>query len=482
MIDLRPVLLVVGILLATLGCAMMLPALYDLVIGNQDWQIFAASAILTLFVGIGLAFANRGHSDHFTIKQGFLLTNLAWLALTAFGALPFTWSQLELSYTDAFFESMSGITTTGSTVITKLDGAPPGILLWRALLQWLGGLGIIVMAISVLPMLGVGGMQLFKIEAFDTAGKVLPRAAQIASSLVTFYLVLTFACAVSYYLTGMSAFDAVVHAMTTLATGGYSTHDASLAYFANEWVEIVAIIFMALASLPFVLYVRAWHGHIASLTGNSQVRWFFGTIAIFSVLAWISYQTVHAEPHETRIITIIFNVVSVMTGTGYATTAYDNWSSMAVVLFFVLMFVGGCSGSTSCGIKIFRFEVILEMIRVRVKAIVHPHGVFIERYNGQPLSNTIMNAVMAVFFGYLFCFAISAGALGLVGLDNITALSSAATAIANVGPGLGPIVGPVGNFAPLPDAAKWILALTMLVGRLEVLTVIVLLTPAFWRV
>jgi trk system potassium uptake protein TrkH len=376
---------------------------------------------------------------------------------------------------------MSGITTTGATVITKLDGAPPGILLWRGLLQWLGGLGIIVMAISVLPMLGVGGMQLFKIEAFDTAGKVLPRATQIASSLVVIYILLTAICAGCYYLTGMSAFDAVIHAMTTLATGGFSSHDASLAYFASEWVEVVAIVFMALASLPFVLYVKAYHGRVAELTGDSQVRWFFGTIALFSILAWISYETVHAEPHETRIITVVFNVVSVMTGTGYATTAYDNWSSMAVVLFFVLMFVGGCSGSTSCGIKIFRYEVMLEMIRVRVKSLVHPHGVFIERYNGRPLSGTVMNAVMAVFFGYIVCFSISATVLGLLGLDIMTALSSAATAIANVGPGLGQTVGPVGNFAPLPDSAKWVLSATMLIGRLEILTVLVLLTPAFWR-
>lgn len=481
MIDLRPILLVVGILLATLGCAMMLPALYDLVADNDDWQIFAATSIITLFVGIGLAFANRGHSEHFSIKQAFVLTNLAWLSLTAFGALPFAWSQLNVSYTDAFFESMSGITTTGSTVLSGLDDAPPGILLWRGLLQWLGGLGIIVMAISVLPLLQVGGMQLFKVEAFDTAGKVLPRATQIAKSLIMLYLIFTAACAVAYYLTGMSVFDAVVHAMTTLATGGFSTHDASLAYFANEWVELVAIIFMIIGSLPFVLYVRAYYGHSEELTRNSQVRWFFGTILLFSVLAWFSYQSAHAEPHETRIITVVFNVVSVMTGTGYATTAYDNWSRMAVVVFFVLMFVGGCSGSTSCGIKIFRFEVIFEMIKVRVKSIVHPHGVFIERYNGRPLAGSVMSAVLAVFFGYLFCFMISAALLGLTGLDNLTALSSAATAIANVGPGLGPTVGPVGNFGPLPDSAKWILAFTMLIGRLEILTVLVLLTPTFWR-
>ncbi|MFQ5626234.1 MAG: TrkH family potassium uptake protein [Methyloligellaceae bacterium] len=482
MIELRPILLVAGVLLATLGCAMMIPALYDLTIGHEDWQIFAASATITLFVGIGLAFANRGRTEHFSIKQAFLLTNVCWLSLTAFGALPFVWSTINISYTDAFFESMSGITTTGATVLSGLDKLPPGILLWRALLQWLGGLGIIVMAISILPMLQIGGMQLFKVEAFDTAGKVLPRATQIASSLVILYIAFTFACASAYYLTGMTVFDAIIHSMTTLATGGFSSHDASLAYFATEWVEVVAIIFMMIGSLPFVLYVKAYHGKIGDLIGNSQVRWFFGTIAIFSILAWFSYQSAHAEAHETRIITVIFNVVSVMTGTGYATTAYDNWSAMAVVLFFMLMFVGGCSGSTACGIKIFRFQVMFEMIRVRVKSVIYPDGVFIEQYNGLPLSDTVMNAVMAVFFGYLFCFAISAGLLSVMGLDTITAMSAAATAISNVGPGLGPIVGPVGNFAPLPDAAKWVLSITMLIGRLEIFTVIVLFTPTYWRV
>lgn len=473
--------LVAGVLLATLGCAMMIPALYDLAVGNDDWQIFAFSSMITLFVGIGLAFANRGRTENFSIKQAFLLTNVAWISLTTFGALPFVWSELDISYTDAFFESMSGITTTGATILTGLDNAPPGILLWRALLQWLGGLGIIVMAISVLPMLGVGGMQLFKVEAFDTAGKVMPRATQIAGYIVIIYIALTFVCSLAYFTIGMSPFDAVAHALTTIATGGFSTHDASLAYFSNEWVEVVAIFGMILGSLPFVLYVKAYQGRISSLFEDSQVRWFFATIALFSILAWISYQSAHAEPHETRIITVVFNVVSVMTGTGYATTAYDNWSAMAVVLFFILMFIGGCSGSTSCGIKIFRFQVIFEMIRCRLYAVLYPKGVFIERYNGAPISDVVMSAVMAVFCLFLITFAITAAILQQLGLDTITALSAAASCVANVGPGLGSIVGPVGTYAPLPDSAKWVLSFAMLIGRLEVFTVIVLFTPAFWR-
>lgn len=481
MINLRPILLILGVLLATLGSAMMVPALYDLTVGNPDWQVFAFSAVLTVFVGVGLAFANRGRPEKLTVKEGFLLTNLVWVALTAFGALPLYWSELDLSFTDAFFEAMSGITTTGSTVMTGLDQTAPGILLWRALLQWIGGLGIIVMAISVFPLLQVGGMQLFKIEAKEIEEKVMPRAVDIARWLALIYVGLTLLCGVAYYAVGMTAFDAVIHAMTTLATGGFSSHDASIAYFSNVRVELVGIVFMCAGGLPFLLYVQAVRGRPRQVLGDSQMHWYFGTIAIFIALAWIAYQTTPPQPELKRMVTITFNVVSVMTTTGYATTAYDNWGGMAMTVFFILMFVGGCQGSTSGGIKIFRIQVIFEMISVRVKSVIYPHGVFVERYNDQALSEAIMSAVMAFFFLYLLSFAVIATLLGLMGLDPVTALSSSATAISNVGPGLGPIVGPVGNFLPLPDAAKWLLCFAMLLGRLEVLTVMVLMMPVFWR-
>ena len=310
MVELRPILLVVGVLLATLGCAMMIPALYDLAVGNDDWQIFAASSTLTLFVGIGLAFANRGRTESFSIKQAFLLTNISWIALTAFGAFPFAWSQLDVSYTDAFFESMSGITTTGATILTDLNNAPPGILLWRGLLQWLGGLGIIVMAISILPILQVGGMQLFRVEGFETEGKLMPRATQIAGSLTTLYVVITAVCAIAYHVAGMTIFDAVVHSMTTIATGGYSTRDASIAYFSSPAIEVVAIVFMIVGSLPFVLYLKEIRGGRGAVFSDSQVRWFFGTVAIFVLLAIMAYQPSQPEPADTRYITIVFNVVS----------------------------------------------------------------------------------------------------------------------------------------------------------------------------
>lgn len=481
MSDLRPVLLVVGVLLATLGCAMMLPALYDLAAGHDDWRSFAAAAGITLFVGIGLAFSTRGTTGAFSIKQAFLMTNLVWLALTAFGALPMAWSTLDLSYTDAFFEAMSGITTTGATVIVGLDTAPPGVLLWRGLLQWLGGLGIIVMAISVMPLLQVGGMQLFRIEAFDTAGKVLPRAAQIAGYLCLLYAVFTSICAVSYVASGMDVFDAAVHAMTTIATGGFSTRDASIGAFDSAPIEIVGSIFMIVGSLPFVLYLHAISGNPRALYRDTQVRWFFAAVLGFSVLAVIAHQRVMADPGGSKLLDAVFNVISIMTGTGYSTTDYDNWSEMAVALFFILMFVGGCSGSTSCGIKIFRFQVIFEVMRGRLLSVLNPSGVFVESYNAKPIPPQVASAVLGFFFLYLVCFAVAATLLSLIGLDVLTAISASATAISNVGPGLGPVIGPAGNFSTLPDAAKWLLALTMLVGRLELFTVMVLVLPAFWR-
>ena len=481
MIDLRPVLLVVGVLVATLGVAMLIPALYDLAIGHEDWLIFTVSAMVTLFVGISLAFANRGTTERFNLKQAFLLTNLSWLSLTAFGALPFAWSELQMSYTDAFFEAMSGITTTGATVISNLKDAPPGLLLWRGLLQWLGGLGIIVMAISILPLLQIGGMQLFRVEGFEAEGRLRPRATELAGSLSLLYLAFTVVCAASYSMAGMSTFDAVVHSMTTIATGGFSNHDASIAYFANPTIEVLAIIFMIAGSLPFVLYFRAFKGVHSPLFADSQVRWFFGALLIFCVAAFFAYQTAQPEPLGPRIITIVFNVTSIMTGTGYATTAYDNWSSMAMVLFFIMMFVGGCSGSTSCGIKIFRYQIIFQLIRCRIQALIYPNGVFIERYNGAPVADSVTSAVMGFFLAFLICFMVIAGLLGLMGLDQVTALSAAASAVANVGPGLGPVVGPVGNYADLPGAAKWVLSAGMLIGRLEVFTVLVLFTPTFWR-
>lgn len=481
MINLRPVLLVIGILLATLGCAMFLPALYEFIRGSSDWLVFIFSALLTMFVGIALAIATRGEQKDLSIREAFILAVFSWLALATFGALPFVLSKLELSVADAFFESMSGLTTTGATVITGLDYAPPGILLWRGLLQWLGGLGIIVMALAVLPMLKIGGMQLFKAEGFDTPEKILPRATQISGSLIIIYIIFTLICMVGYYFSGMRWFDAAVHAMTTIATGGYSSHDLSIGHYNNLAIEINCMIFMVIGSIPFLLYLKGFQAGPSKIFADEQVIGFLLTLCFF-ILILTLYQSWSAQvPWPEALRYTSFNIISIMTGTGYASTDYTQWGAFAVSIMFLVMFIGGCSGSTSCGIKIFRFQVILVAINYRVKTLIYPNGMFSTNYNGQPIPAQVITSVMNFFFLFILSFFILSLLLELTGLDMVTAMSASASALANVGPGLGPIVGPAGHYGDLPEIAKWLLSFGMLLGRLELLAVLVLFTPSFWR-
>ncbi|MGB0681751.1 MAG: TrkH family potassium uptake protein [Magnetovibrionaceae bacterium] len=477
----RPILLAIGLLLTTLAVGMAIPAAVDALSGHSDWQVFAASGAVTLFVGVGLTLSNRVPTQGFNLRQAFLMTTLAWLVLTFFASLPFIFSDLDLSFTDAFFESMSGITTTGSTVITGLDSAPPGILLWRSLLQWLGGIGIIVMAIAIMPMLRVGGMQLFRMESSDKSDKALPRAAQVSSAIGVIYLVLTAVLALAYYFAGMTGFDAVSHGMTTIATGGFSTHDASMGYFNSTTIDAIATLGMLLGGMPFLLYLRTVQGDFGALFRDSQVQWFIAIAAsaMATVCIWLYFRNSFDLHDSLRYAT--FNVASIITGTGYATADFGMWGAYAVPIFFYLMFVGGCAGSTTCGIKIFRFQVLYAAARTQVHHLLQPHGVFIPYYNKRPISDEVITSVLSFFFVFGCCFALLAVGLGMLGLDYLTAVSAAATAISNVGPGLGPVIGPAGTFQPLPDAAKWLLSGGMLLGRLELFTVIVLFTRSFWR-
>lgn len=465
-----------------LGAAMFLPALVDVAVGNDDWVVFASSAMLTLFTGVSFALMTWGHAGSLSIREAFVLVVAAWTILPAFAGLPFAFSGLELSYADAFFEAMSGLTTTGSTVISGLDTAPPGILLWRSLLQWLGGLGIIVMAIAILPILQIGGMQLFKVEAFDTAEKVLPSAAQLAVSLISFYAFATGLTALLLWIANMPAFDAINHAMTSIATGGFSTRDGSVGHFDSAQIDWIIIGAMIVGSLPFALYLQAIRGRPQTLWNDTQVQVFFGVLIVFVGLMTFYDKATLVEPDAlTDLRYAAFNVISIMTGTGYATQDYSLWGPFATTLFFFIMFIGGCAGSTSCGIKIFRFQVVYEAVSVQVRRLIHPNGVFVPHYNHKPIQDSVTASVMSFMFLFALTFGIVSMALTLMGLDLVTAISSAGTAIANVGPGLGPVVGPSGNFSSLPDLAKWTLSFTMLIGRLEIFTVLVILTPTFWR-
>jgi len=479
--DFRPIVLVTGTLLAILAAVMCIPATIDYFTGYPDWETFTISAGVTLFVGVGMALASRTGGAKLTIRQAFVMTTASWVTLTLFAALPFHYSELGLSFTDAIFESMSGLTTTGSTVITGLNTAQPGILMWRALLQWVGGIGIIVMAISVLPMLKVGGMQLFRMESSDQSDKALPRAAQIASAISVIYLALTGLWACAYWVFGMSGFDAIAHAMTTIATGGFSTYDGSLGHFNSPALENIATVGMILGALPFILYLKTLQGDWRALPADSQVQWFLAAVAmiVLFVAGWLSIRNGFDPLTALRMAS--FNIVSVITGTGYSSSDYGTWGSFANPLFFLIMFIGGCAGSTTCGIKVFRFQVLYAAARTQMHHLLQPHGVFIPYYNRRPISDEIIVSVLSFFFMWFLTFAVLAFGLGALGLDFLTAISSAATSVANVGPALGPVTGPTGTFQSLPDAAKWLMIAGMLLGRLELFTVIVLFSSTFWR-
>lgn len=480
-LDIRPILFVVGILLATLGVAMLGPCALDIADRHPDWSVFAAGGGFTLFVGVALALTNRTPMRRLGLRQAFLLTTLTWVVIAMFAALPFVFSELRMSYTDAFFEAMSGITTTGSTVIKGLDSAPRGLLLWRAILQWLGGVGIVVMAVSVLPILRVGGMQIFRVEAFEAQEKIMPRAGQIAAWIIVIYIALTLVWWLGLWLLGMDGFHAIAHAMTTIATGGFSSADNSVGEFKGHAVEAFVTLGMLVGSLPFFLYLKAIGVGPMVIARDSQVRCFLAVagLSALTVAAWL--WIVHDRGPVDALVVSAFNVVSIMTGTGYTSEDFEKWGAFPVVVMFLLMFVGGCAGSTSCGIKIFRFQIMFASANAQIARLMHPHGVFVPHYNHRPVPDDVAQSVMGFFVLYMMGFAALAAFLGALGLDFVTATSGAATAISNVGPGLGPVIGPTGTFGPLPDAAKWALSFGMLLGRLELFTVLVLFIPAFWR-
>jgi len=480
MIDMRPVGYVIGLLVMALGLTMVLPLLVDIAEARGQWPVFAQSAIITMLMGGLVALACRnGVEGGLTIQQTFLLTTGVWVVLPIFGALPFVFGVTELSLVDAVFEAMSGLTTTGSTVLSGLDNLPKGLLFWRGLMQWLGGVGIIVVAMVFLPELRVGGMQIFRTEAFDTMGKILPRATQIAASISSIYIAITFACILSYLMTGMGTFDATVHALTTVSTGGFSNYDASFGTFSGP-AEWVATVFMILAALPFVRYVQLMNGSSA-LFGDSQVRGFLLTIGLLIVLTAAVLLAIFPHHPEQALREAAFNITSIMSGTGYASVDYMKWGPFLISVFFFIGLIGGCAGSTACSIKIFRYQLLFASIKAQLRRIHSPHGVFIPRYQGRPVTDEVLNSVMSFFVFFVVTLGVMAVVLSLTGLDFTTSISGAATAVANIGPGLGDIIGPSGNFAPLNSTAKWVLIAGMLIGRLEVLTVYAIFTFAFWR-
>ena len=477
----KTVFFAIGVLLIILGAFMLIPFFVQFIYGEES-KIFLSSAAVTVFIGILLVLTNLEENRKLNLQQAFLLTSLSWLSIAFFGCIPFLLSNLNLSFVDSFFESMSGITTTGSTIITSLDNAPKSILIWRAILQWLGGIGVIVMAITILPLLNIGGMQLFRMESSDTTEKILPKTREVTLIISIIYLALTFTCGVAYWYVGMNIFDSIAHSMTTIATGGFSTYSSSIGFFENPKIEIISIIFIVLGSIPFIAYLKFVKGDKKIFFKDAQVKGLI-YILLISVFLMFLYLMVSNQEYSffenLRIST--FNVVSILSGTGYVTADFSSWGKFPLIFFLFLMFVGGCAGSTTCGIKIFRFQILGKFIINQIKKLVYPHGVFSIKYNNEKISNTFIYSIMTFIFLYFFIFFILAALLSINGLDFITAISGSASAISNVGPGLGDKIGPNGNFSELPDFSKLSLSLGMLLGRLELFAVLVLFFPSFWK-
>ncbi|MEO3434777.1 TrkH family potassium uptake protein [Inquilinus sp. CAU 1745] len=480
-LDPRPIFYVIGFLMIIFAVAMLIPMAVDLVTGNPDWFAFALSIMVTLFAGGALAFTCYQPKVELTIRQTFVLTTTSWVAIAAVSALPFFFSELDLNLADSYFESMSGLTTTGSTVIVGLDNTPKGILLWRSLLHWLGGIGIIVMGLAILPFLKIGGMQLFHTESSDRSDKVVPSVTDLTLWIGVTYVALTILCFLALRFFGMGAFDAVNHAMATLSTGGFSTSDLSAANWSQPGIHWTLTVFMVLGGLPFVRYVSLLRGNRDALWRDSQVRVFLISLAmVWIVMAlWLQRTSDYGFWDALRLVS--FNVTSVVTTTGFALTDYSLWGAPAVVAFYLLTFVGGCTGSTAGGIKIFRFEILWITLKNQLVRLYSPHQVLRREYNGKNVRTEVVISVVIFFFVFIAAQFLFALILGMMGLDLVTATTGAATALANVGPGLGDIIGPAGNFSTLPNGAKWVLSLAMLLGRLEFFTVLVMLTPAFWR-
>jgi len=460
---------------------MFLPMLMDLYDRNGHWFVFAECGVVTVLAGGFIALAcSNGKSEGLDIQKTFLLTTTVWVALPFFGALPFYFGSTQASMVDAFFEAVSGMTTTGSTVFSGLETLPRGLLMWRGILQWLGGIGIIVVAMVFLPELRVGGMQVFRAEAFDTMGKILPRATAIAAQISGIYVFITVACFAAYLIVGLDMFDAFVHALTTVSTGGFSNYDASFGAFSGP-AEYVATVFMLLAALPFVRYVQMINGNIFAIFSDSQVRSFLIVIAVLVFMTSFVLVSIFPHHHEQALREALFNIVSIISGTGYASVDYMAWGGFLISMFFFIGLIGGCAGSTACSVKIFRYQIMLASIKSQLQRIHSPNGVFVPRFDGRPISEDVLNSVMSFFVIFFVSLGGLAILLGMTGLDFVTALSGAATAIANIGPGLGDIIGPAGNFSQLNDVAKWLLIAGMLVGRLELMAVYILFTIKFWR-
>ena len=480
MFNIKPIALVGGTVVCAVGFLLFIPLITELIYQTESWQSYAVPILLYLIVGGSLVITNRNVELKISIKEAFIITVISWILLAILCAIPFIYTQLKLSVIDAIFESMSGITTTGATILNNIDDLPKGILIWRALLQWLGGIGIVVIALFILPFLRIGGMQLFHLEGDDPYDKFLPKISSVVTKIIFVYVGLTTLLIILYFANGMEFFDAIAHSFTTISTGGFSTHNDSFAYFQSNSILNIAIIFMVIGSIPFLLLAQT------TLTNNALFRDHQVRVLIFILIIAIALIYYFARPYVegstlNQLTTISFNTISIISGTGYVSSNFEEWGNYASVLFLLLMFIGGCAGSTTGGLKVFRFQILFKYIHLHLKKMLQPHMVLSAQFNGKKVPESTYESVMTFFFVYIITFACSALLLSFSGLDFLTCISASASAISNVGPGLGEIIGPEGNYSSLTNYSKLVLIITMFLGRLEMLTIFVLLLPSFWK-
>jgi trk system potassium uptake protein TrkH len=479
---LGPTLLILGAILNILALFMLVPLALSIAYNSDNQLAFFSSATITSLVGIAfLLMGKRSRLDFMQPRQVFLITTVAWTGVSLFSALPFILIDHPLTLADAVFEAVSGVTSTGSSVMVGLDQLPKDVLLWRSLLNWIGGVGIIGMAIAVLPFLRVGGMRLFKTESSDWSDKAMPRARSLMAMIIYCYIGLSILCCLAFWLAGMDFFNAVNHAMATVSTGGYSTSDASFAQFDSLLLHWIAILFMLAGAFPFVIFVRMLINRRFIVLEDTQVRGLLLIVAIMTLI--LTAQLIITEQMDPfRALTMAgFNLVSIVTTTGFASGDYQLWGPVSFVVFYFAMFVGGCSGSTSGGIKVFRLQIFAGLVKEQIITAIHPRAIISRRYNGRLISSEIIASSISYMCLMAACLIVIAVILAFTGLDMVTSISGAATAVMNVGPGMGDVIGPAGNFSSLSDTAKWALSAGMLLGRLEFLTILVLFTPAFWR-
>ena len=479
--DFRPILNILGLLLCIESIALLIPMVFDYINNNGDWKQFFFISCLTFIIGLVLYIGFKNEKLKINLRQAFLLTILSWLVIALFGSLPFMYSSSSLNFTNAFFESVSGITTTGSTVISNLDSLSEGILIWRSLLQWFGGIGIIVLAVAILPTLQIGGMQLLHMEHDDPYEKTLPKINKFIFEIIFLYFGLTILCLFSYYFNGMNGFDSLIHSMTTISTGGFSNKSLSFGYFDSQALESISILFMILGSLPFVIFIKFIHGQKNSLFKDDQIRLFIFLLVSIVLIScfWVKHYLNIEWSSALRLTT--FNITSILTGTGYTSTNYNNWGGFGLIIILMIMFIGGCAGSTTGGVKIFRFQILFRGVRLQIKKLTQPHAVFLMKFNKKTVTENTYTSIISFFFIYILLFILSSVILSFLGLDFLTALSASASAISNVGPGVGEIIGPNGNYSGINEIGKWVLAFTMLIGRLEIFTILVLFSKNFWK-